>query len=76
MVSCGAKVIGVSLLQSELDVLKKETPSIETLCVDLSDWSATKIALEKLGPVDGLVNSAGVVFLEGFLDITEEAFNK
>lgn len=76
LVSCGAKVIGVSLLQNELDLLKKETPSIETVCVDLSDWNATKNALEKLGSVDGLVNNAGIGLLEGFLDVTEEAFDK
>ena len=64
------------MLQSELDTLKKETPSIETICVDLADWNATKNELEKLEPVDGLVNNAGVALLEGFLDVTPEVFDK
>lgn len=76
LVLCGAKVIAVSLLQSELDVLKKETPSIETVCVDLANRDLAKSAMEKLGPVDGLVNNAGITWLEAFLDVTPEAFDK
>lgn len=68
--------MALSLFQSELDLLKKETPSIETFCVDLADWDATRKVLEKLDPVDGLVNNAGVVALEGLLDVTQEAYDK
>ncbi|KAI0210411.1 L-xylulose reductase [Lamellibrachia satsuma] len=53
----------------------KKNP-IERQCVarrrDLSDWTATKKAVEEIGPVDLLVNSAGISMLVAFLE-TEEA---
>lgn len=76
LAECGANVLGVSLIQKELDSLKKETPSIETICVDLLDWDATRAALQNVGDVDGLVNSAGVALLENFLEATPQDFEK
>lgn len=43
------------------------------MCVDLADWEATEQALSNVGPVDLLVNNAGVALLQPFLEITKEA---
>lgn len=45
------------------------------MCVDLGDWEATERALADVGPVDLLVNNAGVALLQPFLDVTKEAFD-
>lgn len=46
---------------------------MEPVCVDLADWEATERALSNVGPVDLLVNNAGVALLQPFLEITKEA---
>nr|XP_031531820.1 L-xylulose reductase [Vicugna pacos] len=48
-------------------------PGVEPVCVDLGDWEATQRALEGVGPVDLLVNNAGVALLQPFLEVTKEA---
>nr|XP_018910307.1 PREDICTED: L-xylulose reductase-like [Bemisia tabaci] len=73
---CGAKVIAVSVIQKELDDLVEEVPSVQPICVDLAKWDETKTALEKVGPVDGLVNNAGIALLSPFFDITEDEFDR
>ena len=42
----------------------------------MTDWTATKEAVEKLGPVDLLVNNAGVMNLTKFLEIEEADMKK
>ncbi|XP_075438294.1 L-xylulose reductase-like, partial [Ascaphus truei] len=53
-----------------------QCPGVQTLCVDLADWSATEAALSSVGPVDLLVNNAGVALLQPLLGVTEEAFDQ
>lgn len=50
-----------------------QCPGIEPVCVDLGDWDATERALGSVGPVDLLVNNAGVAPLQPFLEVTKEA---
>ncbi|KRT84160.1 dehydrogenase, partial [Oryctes borbonicus] len=69
---CGAEVIAVSRSTDLLASLQQEVPSIKIVAVDLSNWSATKEALSNIGPIDLLVNNAGVAILEPLLDVTEE----
>lgn len=45
------------------------------MCVDLADWEATEHTLGSVGPVDLLVNNAGVALLQPFLEVTKEAFD-
>jgi len=72
---CGLKVFALSQTQSNLDSLKKECPELTTLCVDLRNWEATRSAVKKLGPIDYLVNNAGVAVLKPFLELTEKDFD-
>ncbi|XP_058515379.1 L-xylulose reductase [Ochotona princeps] len=71
--TAGARVVAVSRTRADLDSLVRECPGMETLCVDLADWEATERALGGLGPVDLLVNNAGVALLQPFLEVTKEA---
>ncbi len=71
----GAITYAVSLLQTELDSLKKECPNIIVICLDVTDWTATHSVLSKIGPVDILVNNAGVIRFSSLLDTTEDDFN-
>ena len=48
--ACGGHVIALSLNQAPLDTLKAECPSVETVACDLTDWEATRAAVEALGP--------------------------
>ncbi|XP_067134655.1 L-xylulose reductase-like [Centruroides vittatus] len=72
----GAHVIALSKTRENLESLKSELPSIETICVDLGDWKATRQAVEKLQTIDLLVNNAGVLEEAVFETITEEQFDK
>lgn len=77
LVRCGAAaVIAVDMDSERLQQLKNELPSIETVCVDLSDWDATAEALSKVGDVDLLVNNAGITKLDAFGDIQPETVDK
>ncbi|KAL5004891.1 hypothetical protein ScPMuIL_018347 [Solemya velum] len=68
----GAKVYALSKTECNLDSLKSEIPSVETICVDLSDWEATRDAVKAIEAVDFLVNNAGVALVKSFLETTKE----
>ena len=68
--ACGGHVIALSLNQASLDTLKAECPSVETVACDLTDWEATRTAVEALGPVHCLANNAGVAHFKPFLEAT------
>ncbi|UYV75823.1 DCXR [Cordylochernes scorpioides] len=56
-------------------ITSTECPGVRTIAVDLTDWDATKQAVESCGPVDLLVNNAGVASLQSFGSITPEAID-
>ncbi|KAJ8318374.1 hypothetical protein KUTeg_003465, partial [Tegillarca granosa] len=58
LVEYGAETIALSRTQTDLDSLKAEVPGIIPVQVDLGDWENTRVTLQKLGPVDLLVNNA------------------
>ena len=69
------QVIGLSKTKENLDKLRAQDSSIQTICVDLGDWEATRKAVQSVLPVDLLVNNAAVAKLNPFLDATEEEFD-
>src|SRR5689334_11640746 len=74
----GAKVIAVTRTAADLDSLKKEI-NCETIAADLADAGAAKRAAEqalKGGPIQLLVNNAGISIPQPFLDTTPDAFDK
>ncbi|KAM9296177.1 L-xylulose reductase [Gastrophryne carolinensis] len=74
--AAGAEVIALSRSSEDLESLANECPGVETICVDLADWSATEAALTSIKPVDLLVNNAGIANIQPFLDISQEAFDR
>jgi L-xylulose reductase len=74
--SYGAKVYAVSRTEETLTSLKEECPSVNTICVDLQDWNATRSALENIDAVDALINNAGTGGMQPFLEITPEVFDE
>ncbi|XP_004639521.1 L-xylulose reductase [Octodon degus] len=73
--AAGVRVVAVSRTQADLDSLVSECSGVEPVCVDLADWEATERALSSVGPVDLLVNNAGVALLQPFLEVTKEAYD-
>ena len=75
-----ATVYALSKTKSTLESLITEVPTnlgtIVPVEVDLCDWETTKKALEKLGPVDVLVNNAAVYVGELFGDIRPESIDE
>jgi len=72
----GATVFALSQTQENLDTLKKECPNIQTICVDVNDWNATRKAVQAILPIDGLVNNAAVALLDSFFKVSPEDFDK
>ncbi|UYV75820.1 DCXR, partial [Cordylochernes scorpioides] len=50
-------------------------PGVEIVVVDLSDWEATKTAVEDCGPIDLLVNNAGITILQPVGQVSEGALD-
>ena len=71
----GAKVVVFDRIQEDLEALKKEI-GCETVNVDLLDTEATAKAVRKVLPIDLLVNCAGVVIMEPFLETTVKNFEE
>lgn len=72
----GADVVALSHQAENLAKLKSEYPSIETACVDLADWDATREVVDALGVFHGLVNCAGFIITESLLECTPKVFDQ
>lgn len=68
----GAKVHAISRTQADLDSLKQEVPSIEIYNVDIAEWDKTRSIVQSIGPIDLLVNNAGITNWTSFLEVTKE----
>ncbi|XP_035695453.1 L-xylulose reductase-like isoform X2 [Branchiostoma floridae] len=75
LVKCGAEVFVLSRTQEDLDSLVQEYPGIRPVQCDLGDPVATKAAVESVGPIDLLVNNAGINIPQAFLDVTLDTFD-
>lgn len=74
--SPNVKIIALAKTQANLDSLKAESPgNIETVCVDLCDWDATRKAVKEVLPIHGLVNNAAGAALHPVLEATPESFD-
>jgi L-xylulose reductase len=75
LVACGAVVVAVSRTQADLDSLRAET-GCEIIQADIGDAAEAQRAAEAAGPVDLLVNNAGIARIEPFLEMTVAAFDE
>ncbi|XP_078043983.1 L-xylulose reductase [Augochlora pura] len=69
------QVIALSKTKENLDQLRAQDSSIQTICVDLLDWEASRKAIQSVLPIDLLVNNAAVAVLQPFLEVTEQDFD-
>ena len=76
LAALGADVYGISRTAQNLESLKKECPSINTICQDIGDWNGTRATVEKLPVMDGLVNNAGINTQQSFLEVTEDKLDR
>lgn len=72
----GGSVFALDIKQELLDDVTKSFPTVVTAVIDLSKWDEVKEIVQKLGPMDHLVNNAGVFIYEPILEATESAVDK
>ena len=53
-----------------------QVSGIEVYNVDIADWYKTRTAVEKIGPIDLLVNNAGITNWTSFLQVTKDELDK
>ena len=76
LAKAGATVVALSKTKENLDSLKVEVPSIETVCADVSNWDETKAAVESVLPIDLLVNNAAIAECIPFLEVPPDSFDR
>lgn len=72
----GAVVFTVDKNAEAIQKLREALPNVTAETVDLGDWNATKCVIESFGSIDHLVNNAGMIIGEKFLEITPEGARK
>jgi short-subunit dehydrogenase len=72
----GAIIIAVSRSPDNLSKLKSDFPNISTISVDLSNWDETRKALSSVKGVEYLINNAGMVHIEPFMNVTAHHFDE
>ena len=72
LANMGANVHAISRTKSDLDSLKEECTDIDVYNVDIADWDKTRSVLQSIGPVEMLVNNAGVVYPSAFLETSKD----
>src|SRR4051812_31479506 len=75
LAACGASVVALSRTDADLVSLKSEV-SCETITADLADAQACVRAAEQAGPIDLLVNNAGISVPQPLLETTVDAFDR
>jgi L-xylulose reductase len=75
LVRSGADVVAVSRTPSDLETLQAQT-GCRIIVADLSDPEAARDAALEAGPVDLLVNNAGISIPQSFLETTVDAFDQ
>ena len=73
----GGEVFALSRTKETLDSLTKESDRIYPIVADISDWDHTRVIVEKLDVLDGVVNNAAYhpgTGLAAAIDCSRERF--
>jgi NAD(P)-dependent dehydrogenase (short-subunit alcohol dehydrogenase family) len=70
----GAKVIATGATEAEVQAAVQHTPHVHHRVLDVRDGAAVKALLQSLGPLDVVVNCAGIIQRQAELD--PEAFER
>jgi L-xylulose reductase len=76
LAKAGAETYALSRTKKYLDELVVEYPSIKPVVVDLADWSAARLAIEALPPIDFLVNNAALFQQSALVDTKKEELDQ
>ncbi|ODM93429.1 L-xylulose reductase [Orchesella cincta] len=71
----GAIVFTIDKDKATIEQLKKDLPNVTAVQMDLADWDGTRKTIESFGALDHVVNNAGVVIPQAFMDVTKEMAN-
>jgi L-xylulose reductase len=72
LVADKASVTVIDRKKEALASLKKDLPSVSTHECDVGNWKEARALVQSVGPVDHLVNNAGVITFAPLLQIQEE----
>jgi len=68
----GAQIFTIEKDPELVQLLQKELPKATVASVDVRDWKATREAILKFGNLDHVVNNAGILQCQEFMDMTED----
>lgn len=74
LVACGAEVVALSRSQHDLESLSHEIGCVP-LAADLADAAEAARAAKRAGPIDLLVNNAGISIPQPYLETSVDAFD-
>lgn len=69
----------IYVIDKDANLLKQlhdEFPMVKSVNVDLLDWEETRKAVESFGPVDHVINNAGIPEAERVLEITSGGIDR
>jgi NAD(P)-dependent dehydrogenase (short-subunit alcohol dehydrogenase family) len=72
----GATVFALDNNEQRLKDLQTELTAVKIVHADLSKWKEVRETVENLGPMDHLVNNAGIAKLASCLETTEEQIDE
>ncbi|ODM89044.1 L-xylulose reductase, partial [Orchesella cincta] len=68
----GALVLAVDKNSETIEQLQRELPNVKAVVVDITNWDETKKAIETFGAIDHVVNNAGILIPQTFMEITKD----
>jgi len=68
----GAQIFTIERDPELVQLMQKELPKATVVSVDVRDWKATREAILKFGNLDHVVNNAGILQCQEFMDMTED----
>ncbi|MEZ4670243.1 MAG: glucose 1-dehydrogenase [Anaerolineae bacterium] len=75
LAECGAEVVAISRTQADLDSLSAET-GCSTIAAELGNAQEARKAAADAGPIDLLVNNAGIAVIQPFLEASVEGWDQ
>jgi L-xylulose reductase len=75
LVAAGANVFALGKSQANLETMQAELSNVKVVRVDLADWEATRLEVEKIGSIDCLVNNAGITQRTSFLESDKDTLD-
>ena len=77
IVKAGGEVYALGRTTENLESLAREINNVHPVVADLNDWEATRIQLDTLEPLDGVVNNAAAERIKSdAIDCAKESIEK